>query len=610
MQQLSIDIEEFDEHTIKCEQPQSVQIKLWPHQLTMLNRCLQYENQQIKLGEFNNISGRRPVSADDSFRTQIGIIGDAVGSGKSHTILSLIMSDTHFNIDKTIKSYGSNKVVFSFNEHGRAVSVNLLVIPHNLVAQWQSYIKECCPNIRHVLIFKEKHLAAFVTSPETIVDYTLVVVTSSYYNKLANLLSSRSLKLQRVIFDEVDNINLPNCMSVESNFYWFVTASYVNLLYPRGFYRYDQALRKTICYAEGLKNSGFIKDIFTDLYNNLSIDFVKLLVLKNKDDYIKSSIHLPSLECVNVRCVTPMEISILNGYTDHEVIRSLNAGDIASAVRMLAPTAVTAEENIIALQISRFMKDIHNYNIRIEFTRNMDFDTEESRTFELDRLERRRAEVEGKVNGIKERIKNTNTCCICFDTIEVKTIVPCCSNTYCFKCLNIWLAKHQVCPLCKNVLTAKDLLVVGDDVDLAGTSASDANDDELSDNNDKYKNLEILIRTKLANNRKILIFSSYEMSFHSIASVMMKIGVKYKCLKGNDAQIRKIIHRYRNEDLNVLLVNARNFGTGLNLENTTDVVMFHKLNTEIEKQVIGRAQRYGRTTALNVWYLLHDNEQV
>lgn len=608
MQQLSVEVEELGASSRTCQQPEQVKIKLWPHQLTMLNRCLEYENHQIKLNEFQSVGGRC-LSADDHFRTQIGIIGDAVGSGKSHTILALVTSDMKFNIDKTLKSYGSNKVVFCFNERRKAINLNMLVIPHNLVAQWHNYIKDCCPDLKHTMVFKEKHVTEFVTNLEKVHEITLVVVTSSYYNKLANVLSSKSLKLHRVIFDEVDNINLPSCLTIESNFYWFVTASYVNLLYPRGFYRYDPRMRKTVCYAEGLKNSGFIKDMFLDLYNNLSVDFVKLLVLKNNDEYVKASIVLPHLECQYVRCMTPVEINILNGYTDHEVIRSLNAGDIATAIRMLTPSAVTAEENIVALQISRFQKDIHNYNIRIEFTKNMDFDNEDNRQAEIDRLERRKSDVEAKVHGIKERIKTSNTCCICYDTINVKTVVPCCSNTYCFTCLNIWLAKHQLCPLCKNTLSSTDLLVVDDDLEIGDVGCDALPDNELSDKNDKLKNLEILIKKELSNNkRKVLIFSSYEMSFQSIASVLTNNRVSYKCLKGNDAQIRKILQRYKNEDLDVLLVNARNFGTGLNLENTTDVVMFHKLNTEIEKQVIGRAQRYGRTTPLSVWYLLHENE--
>jgi hypothetical protein len=32
------------------------------------------------------------------------------------------------------------------------------------------------------------------------------------------------------------------------------------------------------------------------------------------------------------------------------------------------------------------------------------------------------------------------------------------------------------------------------------------------------------------------------------------------------------------------------------------------MNKELEKQVIGRAQRFGRTSSLNIWELLYDNE--
>jgi SNF2 family DNA or RNA helicase len=55
-------------------------------------------------------------------------------------------------------------------------------------------------------------------------------------------------------------------------------------------------------------------------------------------------------------------------------------------------------------------------------------------------------------------------------------------------------------------------------------------------------------------------------------------------------------------------MNTQHFGSGLNLENTTDMVLFHKIDTENEKQVIGRAQRYGRKEPLNVHYLLYENE--
>jgi hypothetical protein len=46
----------------------------------------------------------------------------------------------------------------------------------------------------------------------------------------------------------------------------------------------------------------------------------------------------------------------------------------------------------------------------------------------------------------------------------------------------------------------------------------------------------------------------------------------------------------------------------MNLQMATDVVLYHRFTKEMEEQVIYRAQRLGRTTPLNVYYLLHDNE--
>jgi hypothetical protein len=511
----------------------------------------------------------------------------------------------------TIKSYGENKLILGFTEKCKVIPTNLLVIPHNLMGQWQSYIHKYSSwlEARTMFIFREKHIDKLLENIDMVHTNKLIVVTSTCYNKLAHILSSMNYKLQRVIFDEIDNINLPNCMCIDSTFYWFVTASYINLLYPKGFYRYDARLNKTVWYAQGLRNSGFVKNIFLDLYSSLSMDFVQILVLRNNDDYIRASVTLPPIQQRFVQCTSPIEISILNGFADYEVIRSLNARDLTSAIRCLKPSHMCTEENIVALQIAKFTQEIHNFTIRLQSIHQMTFDTEEMRSVELEKVQKKKDEIEYKVDGIKERIRNTNTCCICYETMCSKTIAPCCSNAFCFACLNIWLQKTKMCPMCKHVLFPKDLLVVDKETN-ENERGVDENEMVLDPRNDKLQNLEILLKTKMTSSSKVLIFSSYEMSFQSISNVVQKMGMTSRCLKGNDSQIRSMIKKYKEEDLNVLFINARNFGSGMNLENTTDIVLFHKMDTEIEKQVIGRAQRFGRTCPLKLWYLLHDNEMV
>ena len=46
----------------------------------------------------------------------------------------------------------------------------------------------------------------------------------------------------------------------------------------------------------------------------------------------------------------------------------------------------------------------------------------------------------------------------------------------------------------------------------------------------------------------------------------------------------------------------------MNLENSSDIIFVHKMNKDMEKQVIGRAQRLGRKSKLNIIYLLYENE--
>jgi SNF2 family DNA or RNA helicase len=45
------------------------------------------------------------------------------------------------------------------------------------------------------------------------------------------------------------------------------------------------------------------------------------------------------------------------------------------------------------------------------------------------------------------------------------------------------------------------------------------------------------------------------------------------------------------------------YSCGMNLENTTDIIFVHNMDPQREKQVIGRAHRYGRKNALSIWYI-------
>ena len=88
--------------------------------------------------------------------------------------------------------------------------------------------------------------------------------------------------------------------------------------------------------------------------------------------------------------------------------------------------------------------------------------------------------------------------------------------------------------------------------------------------------------------------------------------MKYDRIRGSSATINKQLEKYKssNGETNVLLVNSKFFGSGMNLENTTDIIIMHKMQSDIEMQAIGRAQRFGRVGELRVWKLYYQNESL
>ena len=66
-------------------------------------------------------------------------------------------------------------------------------------------------------------------------------------------------------------------------------------------------------------------------------------------------------------------------------------------------------------------------------------------------------------------------------------------------------------------------------------------------------------------------------------------NIYFEYLEGNEKKIEKVISGYKYGDCNILLINSLAYGAGLNLENTTDIILFH--HSDRKEQFIGRAQK-------------------
>lgn len=108
---------------------------------------------------------------------------------------------------------------------------------------------------------------------------------------------------------------------------------------------------------------------------------------------------------------------------------------------------------------------------------------------------------------------------------------------------------------------------------------------------------------------KWLIFNDNGNVLVRYQELLMKNNIKAVMLDGgNHKLIEKTLKDYKEGDVQVLLLNSMIEGAGMNLENTTHLLFMHKTEEKFIEQVMGRAQRYGRTTPLNVIMLFNKHE--
>lgn len=581
-------MDELDYDDPISAQPEGSNIILKRHQCTLLHKALSFEN-----------------GTDQTMVTKIGIIGDKVGSGKSYVILSIILSgkDHLKGRINMYNTYASGLITMVKHVSYDNLGGNIIVVPHNLIIQWSTYIKSFFKNddVKYKILSRVKHIDEF--TERDIYENDIIVVSSTLFGKFAWLDIVRNAKWSRIFFDEADNIHLPACRRLESRFYWFVTASIQNLLYPFGELKYISTIDRYIQNIRGIKTSGFIKDIFGSLFK--STDVCNSIVIKNKDSYVDESMKLPEIFTKIVECKSSLVLDMLKDYVNCEVMQALNAHDFKKAIECLNPKNKNTEDNLINVLIEKYKREINVIDAKISYTKELIYENEETKTKDIDKLNNEKDKIVGIIENIKLRVKSSTFCPICYNDYNAKSILNCCQNSFCFECLSKWIVNTNRCPMCNSHRCISDILVTVDMEKIEDVGSGSSSRDDLMD---KFNTAMKIIRENPKG--RFLILSSYDEPLIHLTPLLGKENISYAYLKGNHNCINNTIKKFNQNEINVLLINPKYHGCGLNLEHTSDIILFHKLDFEMEKQIIGRAQRLGRKDNLNVWYLLHNNEMV
>ena len=526
-------------------------VRLFPHQEAILQRLVELESKPR-----NDIL--------------IGVLSDPPGCGKTYPLIALMLHEK--------RSFGQTQ--------------NLIVVPNNIHEQWLTYIKNFAGDelkVKSLINYGE--ITRLLFDARVLYTNDIILTTASTYQILADTMKAIKGFFNRVIIDEVDTISFFTKNQMPCQACWLVSGT-IDLL-DRGGYN--------------------------KLLKSVHIDNV----IKCSPDYVRKSIKLMEPLIINHRCfnefvhlldrVISDKTQLLYALDYSDIKLKFNSKTVNNAPELCAAVYTDYALEKMSLQASiKSLQDIASW--------------QPSAVVGVDEKVNKNGEKLEHIPGLDEKGKRylivdknmkimtsfgcKKYCLLCShnlsDKVRVKT--GCCKTRYHQDCLESWLRVNMQCPQCEfRVPKIKDPLAtieysLDEEPVLSGIF-----DNDLHLYKDKIHTLSDIFDTeKETNTMKMVIFSDYVSTFIPIKRLLESKDIKFTELEGNQDLIAEAIETYKKSSIPVLLVHAKDFGAGLNLENANSIILMHK--TIRYDQIIGRSQRFGRVGRLTIHNLLYLSE--
>ena len=641
----------LNNNSILSAQPDS-DIQLWKHQLAMLNKCKEIEKTH-----------------------KYGIMNDSAGSGKTYVVLALLLDSIIENPKQTniivvphnIYKQWTTAINLFFKKH--PIKFNSFIEYADVIDLYHSNTK--LTNSQIILttsIYYTQILSSMCDLKHKV--YRIFFDEIDYIDNLINATTQKIKMNAKYKMSNNGNIVSESDLDI-SKIKWYISASYKTHTNSDNMCRCEKEfIDESIVLETPKKISYLCNDSYIGILNTVlnrtkinkinamdfNFDFKNISKTPTNDkellmylvedmilDLDKSKVA--SYDISNKLFIEYDNIKSKNNIIDSEIYPFLE-----NKLSKLLETIEYNEKNNIPEDNN--IKNEFNYinSIIMLNAQKADF-------------EKNIKNIQTKLDNINNRLKESNLCLVCmsdFDTINYKVITKCCQNTFCNGCVQsiiktgntfsvndckacvepsdtkdnvVVLGKSITCPMCRaSVCLKHDIVVINNikedttikaNVDIIDEKPFIDTNNPISNKicnlNKDYMNLtkfEVL-KTKLkiifdTNKSKVIIFADYDYIFNEIKNFLNESRIKFTALDGGNIEdLNRAYTNYKEKDYNVLLSNSNIYGCGMNLENTTDIILLHKIGSKNKyKQVIGRAQRPGRNTILNIYELVNENELI
>jgi hypothetical protein len=614
---------EIDEEAPRASQPDKILLQLKNHQLACLYKAIMMEkygtiNYDVKNNIHLNIQSNNRyyhhshnhIQDKVTVSTNIGILGDIVGYGKTLTALSLIaassVNDIHINPQHNVSycssrnysylSYSTNNV--NMLQNTNIINSTLVVVPRGPVyTQWLKSLQENT-SLKYLAIdnltYIKKNLPEYKNNNhQEIIDYfnqydvvliknTTLDVLLTYYSNAGDIDIMTRIpfirRWKRVMIDEAHDIS-SKIPLLYYDFIWLISGTYENIL----------------CINRSYNN------ILYHIRDAVNYDTINLVLVKGKKDFVRNSFKIPVPVEKSYLCKFNPKINAIRNFISAEVLEKINANDITGAVRDLGGKSET-EDSVIELVTKEIKREIQNKEREREYINSLDI-AEDTKAARLRNVEADILLNKNKLQDLTNRLSELSNkmCAICMFEIENPIILEC-THSYCGVCIVKWLEKSMNCPECRTKIDMNKLIAISKDTDENRVIES-----PMLGPGHLTKEETLMQIIKENPDGKYLVFSKYDSGFFKLMQTLNSNDISCSELKGNTAHMNNVLDKFKNGQIKVILLNTFFAGSGIDISYATDVILYHSMGLE-RYQAIGRAQRVGRTEVLKIHHLCYEHE--
>jgi hypothetical protein len=280
-------------------------------------------------------------------------------------------------------------------------------------------------------------------------------------------------------------------------------------------------------------------------------------------------------------------------YHPHELVKNIIAIPPSKIVKIEIKNSCLRIFNVIDINLQTVLDNfnVDNYETVEALTKSIctlleKFITQQERAnkrmkVNLDRIKEKEEHVE-RIKSIFERLTSTE-CPICLDDMERKTLLLCCLNVACLDSLR----QCDKCPFCREPIQGK----------LPFDSSLQAKHERLLELSfPQDSKLIIYTGTNISKDK----LEEYRQSWFPNSNPVLSL---YNL---TSIGIEKVLDSFENNPKNNMLYLDESKCMGLNLQYVDAIVVLDSSRDNIIKQLIGRAERIGRTKPLTIYYVEYE----